>query len=149
MLSCWVAASVLAQLLFAGERLGPRARRRRWARSSAGRSRALFSTVGTVILVGAVCVAALIVGTQFAFLKLCALAWTRRRRWAKAARARAAACWAAQKALRRGARRAAKEKQEEAAFLAQLEADEEELAEAERDAAEAEAMAEEAERLAG
>ena len=43
--------------------------------SLAGLLEGLFSTVGTVILVTAVCVAALIVGTQYTFLRLCSLAW--------------------------------------------------------------------------
>jgi S-DNA-T family DNA segregation ATPase FtsK/SpoIIIE len=108
----------------------------------------LFSTVGTLILVGAVCLAALIVGTQFVFLKGCALLG---HVLAVAGRGVAAVVvaswnrtWAALHAQRKGA---AEAKREDAAFLAQLEADEEDLALAEREAAEAEAMAEEADRL--
>ncbi len=108
----------------------------------------LFSTVGTVILVTAVCVTALIVGTQFIFLRLCAAAYAGALVMGRKIADAAVAFWAAQKAAL-GERReaAAKAKLEEAAFLAQLEADEEDLAEQEREIAEAEAIAEEAERL--
>src|SRR5579872_574812 len=45
-----------------------------WVGATLGGSlEGLFSTVGTLILVGAVCLTALIVGTQFVFLKACAL----------------------------------------------------------------------------
>ena len=108
----------------------------------------VLSTVGTLIVVGAVSVAALIVGTQFAFLKLCSVGFSVATSVSRMARARGAAMWAAQRAAFQARRElAAKEKLEEAAFLAQLEADEEELAQAERDAAEADAIAEEAVRL--
>ncbi len=108
----------------------------------------LFSTVGTVILVTAVCVTALIVGTQFIFLRLCAAAWAGALVVGRNVAAGAVAFWAAQKAALAERREAvAKAKLEEAAFFAQLEADEEELAEQEREIAEAEAIAEEAERL--
>ncbi|MFZ5470208.1 MAG: DNA translocase FtsK 4TM domain-containing protein [Myxococcota bacterium] len=109
----------------------------------------LFSVVGTVVLVSAVCVAALIIGTQFAFLRLCALAWRGAKHLGAQARIAAFVWWEKQKAahaLRREA--AAKAKEQEAAFLAQLEADEAALTEAEREADEAEKMAEEAHRLA-
>ncbi|HME90053.1 MAG TPA: DNA translocase FtsK 4TM domain-containing protein, partial [Myxococcaceae bacterium] len=110
---------------------------------------ASFSLVGTVILVGAVCAIALIVGTQLAFLKLCAAGWRGMRRAARAAATAAVALWRAQAAaVRRRRERAAKTRLEDAAFLAQLEADEEELADAERDAIEAEQVAEEVVRLA-
>ncbi|MGA9523319.1 MAG: DNA translocase FtsK 4TM domain-containing protein [Myxococcaceae bacterium] len=108
----------------------------------------LFSTVGTVILVTAVCVTALIVGTQFIFLRLCAAAWAGAQALGRQVAGGAEAFWAAQKASHAERREAAaKAKLEEAAFLAQLEADEDELAEQEREIAEAEAIAEEAERL--
>ncbi len=146
--------SVLAQLMFAGEP--------GWAHPPGGAVGAglggvlqgLFSTVGTVILVTAVSVAALIVGTQYTFLKLCALAWAGLCVLGRQVRDAGVAFVEAQKeAYKRRQERLVQEKQEEAAFLAQLEADEEELAGAERDAteaeeAEAEAMAEEAVRLA-
>ncbi|HVE82272.1 MAG TPA: DNA translocase FtsK 4TM domain-containing protein, partial [Myxococcales bacterium] len=105
----------------------------------------VFSTVGTLIVVGAVSAAALIVGTQFAFLKLCSMGFHAAMGVGKAVRARGGAMWASQREAFQARREAAaKEKLEEAAFLAQLEADEEEL-----DAAEADAVAEEAMRLAG
>ncbi|MFL5322023.1 MAG: DNA translocase FtsK 4TM domain-containing protein [Myxococcaceae bacterium] len=111
----------------------------------------LFGTVGTVILVTAVCVAALIVGTQFVFLKLCAIAWHGMVVAAEATRTWLAAFLVNQKAaLEKRREESLKAKEEEAAFLAQLEADEEDLvaAQAELEVAEAEAMAEEATRLA-
>jgi S-DNA-T family DNA segregation ATPase FtsK/SpoIIIE len=108
----------------------------------------LFSTVGTVILVSAVCVAALIVGTQFVFLKLCAAGWAAAGVAGRRLQALALAFWAQQRAaLAERQDAAAKAKLEEAAFLAQLEADEEELLAEEREVEEAEAIAEEAERL--
>ncbi|QSQ19730.1 DNA translocase FtsK 4TM domain-containing protein [Pyxidicoccus parkwayensis] len=146
--------SVLAQLMFAGDK--------GWAHPPGGALGAglggvlegLFSTVGTVILVTAISAAALIVGTQYTFLKLCSLAWAGLCVLGNRVRESALVFWEAQKvAYKERQERAAKEKEEEAAFLAQIEADEEELAEAERlaeeaEAAEAEAMAEEAVRLA-
>jgi DNA segregation ATPase FtsK/SpoIIIE, S-DNA-T family len=149
-----LSASVLAQLVFGGDP--------GWAHPPGGALGAglgglltgLFSTVGTVILVTAVSIAALIVGTQYTFLKLCALAWAGLSVLGRQVQEAAVAFWEAQKvAYRERQERLAQEKQEEASFLAQLEADEEDLEEAERDAAEAEeaeaeAMAEEAVRLA-
>ncbi|WP_205525380.1 FtsK/SpoIIIE family DNA translocase [Pyxidicoccus trucidator] len=149
-----VSVSVLAQLMFAGDK--------GWAHPPGGALGAglggvmegLFSTVGTVILVTAISAAALIVGTQYTFLKLCSLAWAGMCVLGNRVRESALVFWEAQKvAYKERQERAAQEKEEEAAFLAQLEADEEELAEAERlaaeaEAAEAEAMAEEAVRLA-
>jgi DNA segregation ATPase FtsK/SpoIIIE, S-DNA-T family len=109
----------------------------------------LFSTVGTVILVSAVCAAALIVGTQFVFLKLCAATWRGAISASQSAARNAAALWQSQqRAWRARKEAAARAKLEEAAFFAQLEADEESLAEQEREIAEAEAIAEEADRLA-
>lgn len=108
----------------------------------------VFSVVGTLIVVGAMAVAALIVGTQFAFLKLCSLAYHGAAAAVGAMRRSVAATWAAQReAFRLRREEAARQKLEESAFLAQLEADEEELLAAERDAAEAEAIAEEVVRL--
>ncbi|MFP2909492.1 DNA translocase FtsK 4TM domain-containing protein, partial [Pyxidicoccus sp. 3LFB2] len=149
-----ISVSVLAQLMFAGDK--------GWAHPPGGALGAglggvmegLFSTVGTVILVTAISAAALIVGTQYTFLKLCSLAWAGMCVLGNRVRESALVFWEAQKvAYKERQERAAQEKEEEAAFLAQLEADEEELAEAERlaaeaEAAEAEAMAEEAVRLA-
>ncbi|MCP3138849.1 FtsK/SpoIIIE family DNA translocase [Pyxidicoccus xibeiensis] len=149
-----VSVSVLAQLMFAGDK--------GWAHPPGGALGAglggllegLFSTVGTVILVTAVSAAALIVGTQYTFLKLCSLAWAGLCVLGRRLSESFHVFWEAQKvAYKERQERAAQEKEEEAAFLAQIEADEEELAEAERlaaeaEAAEAEAMAEEAVRLA-
>ncbi|EAU69540.1 cell divisionftsk/spoiiie [Stigmatella aurantiaca DW4/3-1] len=149
-----LSASVLAHIFFAGEP--------GWAHppggaigvALGGTLQNLFSTVGTVILVTAVAVAGLIVGTQYTFLKLCSLLWAGACVLGRRASEAAHTFWEAQKvAYQQRQERAAKEKEEEAAFLAQLEADEEELLEAEREAAEAEAaeaeaMAEEAVRLA-
>ncbi|XXF79528.1 DNA translocase FtsK 4TM domain-containing protein [Myxococcaceae bacterium GXIMD 01537] len=140
-----LSVSVLAQLMFEGDK--------GWAHHPGGAVGAmlgglltgLFSTVGTVILVTAVSVAALIVGTQYAFLSLCSLAWAGACALGQKAQVAGLAWFEAQKAaykVRQEERE--KEKEEEAAFLAQLEADEEELLEAEADAAEAEAAAEEA-----
>ncbi|WP_426749477.1 DNA translocase FtsK 4TM domain-containing protein [Myxococcus sp. Y35] len=149
-----VSVSVLAQLMFAGDKGWAHPPGGALGASLGGILSGMFSTVGTVILVTAISAAALIVGTQYTFLKLCSLAWAGLcvlgRRFQEAAHA----FWEAQKvAYKERQERAAQEKLEEAAFLAQLEADEEELAEAERlaeeaEAAEAEAMAEEAFRLA-
>ena len=107
-----------------------------------------FSVVGTVIVIAAVGCAALLVATRFALL-----------RWLKAAgrglaslgalgqHVLAALLAAKQGALEARRHARAEAKLEEAAFLAQLEADDEELADAEREAGEAEAVAEEAMRL--
>jgi S-DNA-T family DNA segregation ATPase FtsK/SpoIIIE len=114
----------------------------------------LFSTVGTVILVTSVCAAALIVGTQYTFLKLCSLAWAGACVLGRRVQENALVFWEQQKVnYKERQERLAQEKEEEAAFLAQLEEEEAELDEAERlaaeaEAAEAEAMAEEAVRLA-
>ncbi len=137
--------SVLAQLMFAGDR--------GWAHHPGGAIGAslggiltgLFSTVGTVILVTALAAAALIVGTQYTFIKLCAMLWAGACVLGRRFQEAALVWWEAQKeAHQKRQEQREKEKEEEAAFLAQLEADEEELLEAEREAAEAEAAAEEA-----
>jgi S-DNA-T family DNA segregation ATPase FtsK/SpoIIIE len=149
-----LSGAVLAQIFFAGNP--------GWAHppgGAIGKGLAsilvgMFSTVGTVILVTAVCVAAFIVGTQYTFLKLCALAWAGACVLGKRVQEGAVAWFEQQKvAYKERQERAAQEKLEEEAFLAQLEEDEAELLEAERaaeeaEAAEAEAMAEEAVRLA-
>ncbi|HEX5752396.1 MAG TPA: DNA translocase FtsK 4TM domain-containing protein [Archangium sp.] len=114
----------------------------------------LFSTVGTIILVTTVCAAALIVGTQYTFLKLCSLAWAGACVVGRRLQENALVFWEQQKeAYKERQERAAKEKEEEDAFLAELEEEEAELEEAERlaleaEEAEQEAMAEEAVRLA-
>ncbi|WP_375771448.1 DNA translocase FtsK 4TM domain-containing protein [Archangium gephyra] len=114
----------------------------------------LFSTVGTIILVTTVCAAALIVGTQYTFLKLCSLAWAGACVVGRRVQENALLFWEQQKeAYKERQERAAQEKEEEDAFLSQLEEEEAELEEAERlaleaEEAEQEAMAEEAVRLA-
>src|SRR5690606_15973965 len=109
----------------------------------------LFSTVGTVVLVSALAIAALIVGTEYAFLKLCSIAWS----WVQLMRVRVEASLNTfidrqQAAWERRRERREQERLEEAAFLSQLEADEEELEDAERELMEAEAAADEAAREA-
>ncbi len=149
-----VSVSVLAQLMFAGDKGWAHPPGGALGASLGGLMAGLFSTVGTVILVTAISAAALIVGTQYTFIKLCSLAWAGLCVLGRRFQESANTFWEAQKvAYKERQERVAQEKLEEAAFLAQLEADEEELAEAERlaeeaEAAEAEAMAEEAFRLA-
>ncbi|HEX8820563.1 MAG TPA: DNA translocase FtsK 4TM domain-containing protein, partial [Archangium sp.] len=105
----------------------------------------LFSTVGTVILVTTVCAAALIVGTQYTFLKLCSLAWAGACVLGRRVQEDALAFWEQQKVnYQERQERRALEKEEEDAFFSQLEEEEAELEEAERLAAEAEAADEEA-----
>lgn len=149
-----VSISVLAQLMFAGDKGWAHPPGGALGASLGGVMEGLFSTVGTVILVTAISAAALIVGTQYTFFKLCSLVWAGLCVLGRRVAESANVFWEAQKASYKVRQeRAAEEKLEEAAFLAQIEADEEELAEAERaaeeaEAAEAEAMAEEAVRLA-
>jgi DNA segregation ATPase FtsK/SpoIIIE, S-DNA-T family len=107
-----------------------------------------FSVVGTAIVIAAVSCAALLVATRLALLRwLLGAGQGLRALGVRAQEAFAALLLAKTRALeaRRTAR--AEAKLEEAAFLAQLEADDEELADAEREAGEAEAVAEEAMRL--
>lgn len=152
LLTCSV--SVLAQLMFAKDR--------GWAHPPGGALGAglgglmegMFSTVGTIILVTAISAAALIVGTQYTFFKLCSLVWAGLTVLGRRISEAAHIFWEQQK-VNYAARqeRLAQEKEEEAVFLAELEAEEEELSEAERlaeeaEAAEAEVLAEEAVRLA-
>jgi S-DNA-T family DNA segregation ATPase FtsK/SpoIIIE len=109
----------------------------------------LFSVVGTIILVSALALAALLVGTRFALLRAMVALGHGVGVLASRVRLLGLAFWEAQRQRldeRLQARAAAK--LEEAAFLAQLEADEEEVGTAEADAQEAEAVAEEAMRLA-
>ncbi|HZJ56083.1 MAG TPA: DNA translocase FtsK 4TM domain-containing protein, partial [Myxococcaceae bacterium] len=109
----------------------------------------LFEVLGTVIVVSAVAFAAMLVATQFALLRAVVAVGHLLAEAAARARTALAGLWAAQKkgwTARTEVRAAAK--LEEAAFLAQLEADEEELSQAEAEALEAEAVAEEAVRLA-
>ncbi|MCI0670379.1 MAG: DNA translocase FtsK 4TM domain-containing protein [Myxococcaceae bacterium] len=144
-----LSGAVLAQLVFQGEPGWAHAPGGLVGSSLGGVLSGLFSTVGTVILVSSVCIAAFIVGTQYAFLKLCALLWGVAVAVGRRVAAAAAALWERQReawAERKEA--AARARLEDAAFLAQLEADEEELEDAERALAEAEAAAEEAARQA-
>src|SRR5262249_9651606 len=109
--------------------------------------RQLFSTAGTFIVVVAIALAAFIGLTEKAALKVGALMW----RWLRAARGqlwtwllgagtRIQQLFAARRTL------AAQARLEDAAFLAQLEADDE-VGRAEREAQEADAVAEEVFRL--
>ena len=149
-----LSGAVLAQIFFAGSPGWAHPPGGAIGKGLASMLVGMFSTVGTVILVTAVCVAAFIVGTQYTFLKLCALAWAGACVLGKRLQEAATAWFEQQKvAYKERQERAAQEKLEEEAFLAQLEEDEAELLEAERaaeeaEAAEAEAMAEEAVRLA-
>ena len=107
-----------------------------------------FSLVGTLIVVAAVGASALLVATRFALLRWLAAAGRALQGLGQRARDVLASLVAAkQRALEARTRARAEAKLEEAAFLAQLEADDEELADAEREASEAEAVAEEAMRL--
>ncbi len=114
----------------------------------AGTLTALFSTVGTVVLVSALAAVALIVGTQFAFLRFCALVWTGLQWAALRARVTAIALWERYQE-RREAQKIAAEKaaEEEAVFLAQLEEKERELLELESAVQEAEEADAEAARV--
>ncbi len=107
-----------------------------------------FSVVGTLIVVAAVGASALLVATRFALLRWLAAAGRGLAGLAGQGRAAVVALLAAKtRAVEARSRARAEAKLEEAAFLAQLEADDEELADAEREAGEAEAVAEEAMRL--
>jgi DNA segregation ATPase FtsK/SpoIIIE, S-DNA-T family len=107
-----------------------------------------FSVVGTLIVVAAVGCAALLVATRFALLRwLTSAGRSLGALGAHAQRLFAALVSAKQRALEARRLTRAEAKLEEAAFLAQLEADDEELADAEREAGEAEAVADEAMRL--
>jgi S-DNA-T family DNA segregation ATPase FtsK/SpoIIIE len=144
-----VSGAVLAQLALGG--------RKGWGHSPGGwigRSLAeelgsIFSTGGTALLVIATCVAALIIGARLAFLRFCLAVWQGLRILATWMGRGAVELWRWQHgAVRSGMQAAAEAKLENAALLAQLEADEEELGQAEREAAEAEQVAEEVVRLA-
>jgi S-DNA-T family DNA segregation ATPase FtsK/SpoIIIE len=109
----------------------------------------LFSTAGTVILLGAVSIAALIIGTQLGFLRVWAMTWRTSLKTAGWLGLFTRGLWQSQLASFQKRRElAAQAKLEDAAFIAQLEADEDELAQAEQDAQEAEEMAETAVQLA-
>ncbi|HLT29206.1 MAG TPA: DNA translocase FtsK 4TM domain-containing protein [Myxococcaceae bacterium] len=144
-----VSGSVLAQLTFQGAPGWAHDPGGMLGRDLGGLLSGLFSTVGTVVLVSALAIAALIVGTEYAFLRLCGVAWS----WVQLMRVRVEASLNTfidrqQAAWERRRERREQERLEEAAFLSQLEADEEELDDAERELLEAEAAAEEAAREA-
>ncbi len=144
-----LAGAVLAQLVLRGQPGWTYPPGGAVGQSLGETSASLFSTVGTVILVSAICAAALIVGTQFFFLRLVSVVHAGVVGVGRSAAGAVGTLWTAQKqALVARREAAARSKLEEAAFLAQLEADEEELEAAEREAADAEAVAEEAHRLA-
>jgi S-DNA-T family DNA segregation ATPase FtsK/SpoIIIE len=143
-----VCGSVLAQLVFGDERGWAHAPGGLLGRTVGGVLTGLFSTVGTVVLVSALASVALIVGTQFYFLKACTLLyegldWAARKAhaWAKAFIAEQKQKLAERRAL------AAEEAEREALFLAQLDAQDAELHDLQVEAEEAEAIAEENARL--
>lgn len=144
-----VAGAILAQLMFKEDASWAHAPGGLIGRELGGALTALFSTVGTVVLVSAGAAVAFIVGTQFAFLRFCAWAWEKTLAGVEHGKAWVAA-FMVQQQEKAEQRRIAAEKaaEEEAAFLAQLEAEEQELAELEATAEEAEAAADEAARLA-
>ena len=131
-----VALSVLAQLIFTDDGSWSHAPGG-WLGSQLGALlTAFFSTAGTVVLMGALAAIALIVGTQYVFLRFCAwLAQHIQQQFSRLAPLALAFCqrqWHNLKEYRqarREARRLAKE--EEAAFFAELEAEEARLLEAE------------------
>ncbi len=143
-----VAGSILAQLMFKEDASWAHAPGGLIGREVGGLLTALFSTVGTVVLVSAVAAVAFIVGTQLAFLRFCGWAWEKALIGFEAAKVWALAFFEQQKE-RHAERKIAAEKaeEEEAAFLAQLEDEEAELADLEATAEEAEAAADEAMRL--
>jgi S-DNA-T family DNA segregation ATPase FtsK/SpoIIIE len=143
-----VCGSVLAQMLFGDERGWAHAPGGLLGRTVGGAMTALFSTVGTVVMVSALASVALIVGTQYYFLKACAIAWEGMK-WAGAqAKAYGLIMLEAQKKRLANAKvRAEQEADEEAKFLAELDAQEAELSEMEAAVDEADAIAEENARL--
>jgi DNA segregation ATPase FtsK/SpoIIIE, S-DNA-T family len=143
-----VSGAILAQLLFKEDASWAHAPGGLIGRELGGVMTALFSTVGTVVLVSAIAVTAAIVGTQFAFLRFCSWVWaktlavtTRAKGWALTFLAQQ------QQRLEQRKLDAEKERAEEDAFLATLDDEEAELAELEAAAADAEAAVEEADRL--
>ncbi|MFZ5444040.1 MAG: DNA translocase FtsK [Myxococcota bacterium] len=143
-----VAGSILAQLLFKEDASWAHAPGGLIGRELGGIMTALFSTVGTVVLVSATAAVAFIVGTQFAFLRFCGWVWQKTLVGVEHLKAWGAAFLEKQKAAYAERKLAAeKAAEEEAVFLAQLEAEEAELAELEATAEEAEAAADEALRL--
>ncbi|GMU61369.1 MAG: hypothetical protein AMXMBFR34_31320 [Myxococcaceae bacterium] len=142
-----VCAAVLAQLCFTEDTSWAHSPGGLLGRELGGVMTALFSTVGTVVLVSALAAVAFIVGTQYAFLRFCGWAWEVALKVGQHARAWATAFIAAQKEKAAQRRLEAEQAaEEEAAFLAELEQQEAELSELEAAASEAEAVAEETER---
>jgi DNA segregation ATPase FtsK/SpoIIIE, S-DNA-T family len=143
-----VSGAILAQLMFKEDASWAHAPGGLVGRELGGLMTALFSTVGTVVLVSAIAVTAAIVGTQFAFLRFCSWAWAKSLVLADQAKAWALTFWAQQQQrLEQRKLDAEKEQAEEDAFLATLEDEEAELAELEAAAADAEAAVEEADRV--
>ncbi len=143
-----VSTSILAQLIFKEDASWAHAPGGVVGRQLGGLLTALFSTVGTVVLVSATACVAFIVGTQFAFLRFCS--WVYEKSLVLAEKAKAAfAVFVEQQKLKAEQRKleAEKAKIEEAEFLAQLEAEEAELTELEAAANEAEEAANEVARL--
>jgi S-DNA-T family DNA segregation ATPase FtsK/SpoIIIE len=143
-----VSTSILAQLIFKEDASWAHAPGGVVGRQLGGLLTALFSTVGTVVLVSATACVAFIVGTQFAFLRFCS--WVYEKSLVLAEKAKAAfAVFLEQQKLNAEQRKleAEKAKVEEAEFLAQLEAEEAELTELEAAANEAEDAANEVARL--
>lgn len=142
-----ISGAILSQLMFTEDASWAHAPGGLIGRELGGVLTSLFSTVGTVVLVGAIAAVAFIVGTQFAFLKLCSWVWAKTLVAVENGKLWFAAFMEKQKAAHADRKVAAeKAAEEEAAFLAQLEEEEAELAALEADAAEAEAAAEEADR---
>jgi DNA segregation ATPase FtsK/SpoIIIE, S-DNA-T family len=139
-----VCATVLAQLTFREDASWAHAPGGLVGRQLASLLTALFSTVGTVVLVSAAASVAFIVGTEYAFLRLCGWLWEAGVRLAGRLRVLAAAALQTYRARVEAWReQALKDEAEKASFLAELEAEESELSELEAAAAEAEAAAEE------
>jgi S-DNA-T family DNA segregation ATPase FtsK/SpoIIIE len=138
-----VAGSILAQLMFKEDASWAHAPGGLIGREVGGLLTALFSTVGTVVLVSAIAAVAFIVGTQFAFLRFCSWAYEKSLVGLAYFKVWFAAFMEKQRAAYEERKLAAeKAKDEEAAFLAQLESEEQELAELEATAEEAELAAE-------
>jgi S-DNA-T family DNA segregation ATPase FtsK/SpoIIIE len=143
-----VSTSILAQLVFKEDASWAHAPGGVIGRQLGGLLTALFSTVGTVVLVSATACVAFIVGTQFAFLRFCS--WVYEKSLVLAEKAKAwLAVFVEQQKLNAEHRKleAEKAKVEEAEFLAQLEAEEAELTELEAAANDAEDAANEVARL--
>ena len=143
-----VSGAVLAQLAFKEDLTWAHAPGGLVGRKLATLLTGLFSTVGTIVLVSAISSVALIIGTQFAFLRFCA--W-----FGHVAKVAAVKMWEKASALVASQRIALtqkwKERQaeahEEARFISDLERRGSELDDMEQTVAEAEAIAEENARL--